>query len=193
MRKKYTRVQYNDKGQKQCTNCERYKDISDFHKYAKAQDGLKPWCKHCVREYDLKEDDPKRVMPRKLQGKKIHCRRCERYLDKTHFWGDKETYCKECKKFVGINSNLKNKKLDIEKYSEIEKSQNGVCKICGGKDNKRLSVDHDHSCCSGSKTCGNCTRGLLCSRCNKTLGMIQDDPELLQKMINYLTIYPQDI
>ena len=138
MRKKYTRVQYNDKDQKQCTNC-------------------------------------------------------ERYLDKTHFWGDKETYCKECKKFVGINSNLKNKKLDIEKYSEIEKSQNGVCKICGGKDKKRLSVDHDHSCCPGSKTCGNCTRGLLCSRCNKTLGMVQDNPELLQKMINYLTIYPQDI
>jgi hypothetical protein len=145
-----------------------------------------------VNEESIHPHNAVAYVARKLQGKKIHCRRCERYLDKSQFWGDKETYCKECKKFVGINSNLKNKKLDIEKYSEIEKSQNGVCKICGGTDKKRLSVDHDHSCCSGSKTCGNCTRGLLCSRCNKTLGMVQDNPELLQKMINYLTIYLLD-
>lgn len=171
---------------KQCTNCKVLKNFSEFHKYAKSPDGYKHFCKQCVREYDQKEDDPKRVMPRKKQGELIHCRRCEKYLDRTHFWGNKETYCRECKKYVGINSNLKKKNLTIEAYSELEKSQNGVCKICGNKDYKRLSVDHDHSCCPGEKTCGNCTRGLLCSRCNKALGAVEDSVELLQKMIAYL-------
>jgi hypothetical protein len=173
--------------QKQCTKCKNFKNFLEFHRYAKSPDGYKHFCKLCVREYDLSEDDSKRVMPRKVQGTKIHCRRCEQYLDKSNFWGNKETYCKECKKYVGINSNLKNKKLTMEKYSELEKSQNGVCKICGEKDYKRLSVDHDHTCCPGEKTCGSCTRGLLCSRCNRALGSIEDNIELLEKMIKYLS------
>jgi hypothetical protein len=64
MRKQYTRVQYNEQGEKQCTKCLGYKNISEFHKYSKAQDGLKPWCKPCVREYDLSEDNLKRKMIR---------------------------------------------------------------------------------------------------------------------------------
>jgi hypothetical protein len=174
------------KDQKQCTQCKTFKPFAEFHKYSKSPDGYKHFCKVCVREYDLAEDDPKRVMPRKKKGKLVHCRRCEQYLDKSNFWGDKETYCRECKKYVGINNNLKNKNLTMEKYSELEKSQNGVCKICGGTDYKRLSVDHDHACCPGEKTCGNCTRGLLCSRCNRTLGSINDSVDILEQMIKYL-------
>ena len=173
------------KDQKQCTQCKTFKPFSDFHKYAKSPDGLKHFCKVCVREYDQNEDDPKRKMPRKKQGELIHCRRCEQYLDKSNFWGG-STYCRPCKEYIGVNANLKNKQLTIESYTLIEKSQNGVCKICGNKDYKRLSVDHDHACCPGSKTCGKCTRGLLCSRCNKALGALNDDVELLQKMIEYL-------
>jgi hypothetical protein len=187
MRKQYTRVQYNENGLKQCTNCQEYKDKSDFHKYAKAQDGLKPWCKVCVREYDMAEDDPKRVMPRKIQGTEIHCRYCEQYLPKSSFWSN-NTYCRECTVALGHIKNLKNYGLTRDDYVNMEKSQNGVCKICGESEkyNKRLSVDHDHLCCSGIKSCGKCIRGLLCSRCNRGLGIINDDVRLLQNMIEYL-------
>jgi hypothetical protein len=70
----------------------------------------------------------------------------------------------------------------------MEKSQNGVCKICGEpeKYKNRLSVDHDHSCCPGITSCGKCIRGLLCSNCNRVLGQVNDDKGLLQKMIDYL-------
>ena len=195
MRKQYTRVQYNEDGLKQCTKCQNYKETSDFHKFSKAQDGLKPWCKVCVREYDLAEDDPKRIMPRKLQGEKIHCRKCERYLDKTDFPKLRKngkyltyTYCLECDNLIGHIGNLKNYGLTRDDYVNMEKSQNGVCKICGEpeKYKKRLSVDHDHACCSGSKSCGKCIRGLLCSNCNRVLGQVNDNVETLQTMIEYL-------
>jgi hypothetical protein len=195
MRKEYTRVQYNDQGEKQCTKCGIYKEITHFHKYSKAQDQLKPWCKPCVKEYDLSEDDPKRVMPRKIQGELIHCRKCEQYLDISKFPKLRKngkyttyTYCLECDNLIGHLGNLKKYKLTRDDYVNLEKSQNGVCKICGEteKYRKRLSVDHDHSCCPGEGSCGNCIRGLLCSTCNMVLDQIKDDKVLLQKMIDYL-------
>jgi len=173
---------------KQCTKCKNLKIFSEFHKYSKSPDGYKHYCKVCVREYDQTEDDSKRVMPRKKQGKLIHCRHCEKYLNRSKFWGSDLTYCRDCKKTVGINSNLKKYNFTMEKYSILEKSQNGVCKICGEaeKYKKRLSIDHDHSCCPGYGSCGKCIRGLLCSNCNRILGQVNDDKVLLQKMIDYL-------
>jgi len=187
MRKQYTRIQYDKNGNKQCTKCKEFKTTINFHKYSKAQDQLKPWCKSCVKEYDLSEDDPKRVMPRKMQGTKIHCRKCEQYLPKSYFWSN-NTYCKECTVLVGHIGNLKKYNLTRDDYVDLEKSQNGVCKICGQpeKYKNRLSIDHDHSCCPGYGSCGKCIRGLLCSNCNRVLGQVNDNKILLQKMIDYL-------
>lgn len=76
-------------------------------------------------------------------------------------------------------------------YQEMLEAQGGVCGICkrpaADKNGRRLHVDHDHRCCPGSKTCGNCTRGLLCYACNAGLGSFQDDPELLREAIKWLT------
>jgi hypothetical protein len=172
---------------KMCNKCKKTKKYSDFHKYSKSPDGYKHFCKSCVREYDQTEDDAKRVMPRKKQGDLIHCRRCEKYLSKTSFWSN-NTYCRECTVALGHINNLKNYGLTRDDYVNMEKSQNGICKICGESEkyNKRLSVDHDHSCCSGITSCGKCIRGLLCSNCNRVLGQVNDNKILLQKMIKYL-------
>jgi len=172
---------------KQCTKCKNFKIFSDFHKYAKSPDGYKHFCKVCTKEYDLIKNDKTRIMPRKMQGTKIHCRKCEQYLPKSSFWS-KNTYCKKCTVLVGHIGNLKKYNLTRDDYVDMEKSQNGVCKICGEpeKYKNRLSVDHDHSCCSGPTSCGKCIRGLLCSSCNRVLGQVNDDKVLLQKMIDYL-------
>ena len=90
------------------------------------------------------------------------------------------------------NRSLRLKGLTQEKYDEILKGQNNGCKICGvtepGHQRKNFAIDHDHSCCPNTeKHCGKCFRGLLCTRCNLVLGEVQDDPKLLQKMIEYLT------
>jgi hypothetical protein len=57
-------------------------------------------------------------------------------------------------------------------------AQGGVCAICKSPCTKRLAVDHCH-------TNGH-VRGLLCWRCNTTLGKVEDNSELLRKMAAYL-------
>lgn len=66
--------------------------------------------------------------------------------------------------------------------------QGGVCAACGTDDpgTKGWCVDHDHSCCPTSKTCGKCIRALLCSPCNLALGHVQDNPETLRALATYL-------
>lgn len=172
---------------KQCTKCHQVKDFSEFHKKSNLPGGLAYHCKSCVREYDMKEHDSKRVMPRKQKGDLIHCRKCEKYLDKSKFWGQL-TYCKECSKLVGHSANLKRFGLTVEDYIDLEKAQNGVCAICKDPEmnKRRLSVDHDHNCCPGSGSCGKCIRGLLCSNCNTFLGNAKDNIETLKAAIKYL-------
>jgi len=203
MRKAYTKVQYNADGLKQCTNCQEYKDTSDFHKYSKAQDKLKPWCKSCVKDYDLSEHDPKRKRPRKHDADgNILCQRCLIYLDESKFPNRKagkykskvyksRTYCIDCDKYMGhLDVYRKYGGMTPEDYLRIEAEQNGVCKICEQDNNgRRLMVDHDHNCCSAQNTCGKCTRGLLCKNCNWALGNAKDSIEILQNMIDYLKSY----
>jgi hypothetical protein len=61
----------------------------------------------------------------------------------------------------------------------------GLCSICQ-RFMDIIHVDHDHSCCPGAMTCGNCVRGLLCPRCNFGIGYFKDDLELLESAVSYL-------
>ena len=54
---------------------------------------------------------------------------------------------------------------------------------------KRLSVDHDHSCCGQGRGCNKCVRMLLCSQCNMSLGAVKDNIKVLKSMIKYLEEY----
>ena len=86
--------------------------------------------------------------------------------------------------------------ITLEQYNAMAAKQGGGCAVCGqsprgtGLNQKRLHVDHDHSCCSGKKkTCGRCLRGLLCSNCNIAMGLLNDDPEKLRALASYLEDY----
>lgn len=60
------------------------------------------------------------------------------------------------------------------------------CMICG-RTERKLHVDHDHSCCpSIQKSCGKCVRGLICGSCNRALGLLGDDAETLRRAAAYL-------
>lgn len=73
-------------------------------------------------------------------------------------------------------------------YDRLLAEQGGVCAICGldepashGRTGTqfRLSVDHCHE--TGA------IRGILCQKCNRAIGLLGDDPELLTRAIQYLT------
>lgn len=58
------------------------------------------------------------------------------------------------------------------------------CEVCGSRE--ALVVDHDHACCSGPASCGECIRGTLCKACNVGIGFLRDDASLLLRAARYL-------
>jgi hypothetical protein len=83
---------------------------------------------------------------------------------------------------------LKKLTLTIQQYDTLLAAQNGVCAICKqpNSNEKRLSVDHDHRCCPGKRSCGRCVRGLLCTNCNHALGKFRDLPAVLFAAFAYI-------
>jgi ribosomal protein L34E len=85
--------------------------------------------------------------------------------------------------------NLKRKfGITVDQYDDMVKTQNETCAICNKPEQvidvrftnkaKRLTVDHEHS--TGR------VRGLLCSSCNRALGLFGDDPKLTAAATVYL-------
>lgn len=71
--------------------------------------------------------------------------------------------------------------IDLDYYYRMLESQGGVCAICRGEQASRYkyySVDHCHN--HGG------IRGLLCSDCNRALGMFKDDPAILRRAAEYI-------
>lgn len=66
--------------------------------------------------------------------------------------------------------------------------QGDCCATCGATEpgDSNWHVDHDHACCASFPTCGRCTRGILCRRCNMALGDARDDPALLRRLADYI-------
>jgi len=109
-------------------------------------------------------------------------------------------FCKECqataaRKWYADNTeragdnrrrhNLGKYNLTVDEYNSMLASQGGACAICGNPETKtrqgkvmRLCVDHCHS--SGR------VRGLLCNNCNRALGLLRDDADVLRKAVGYL-------
>jgi hypothetical protein len=80
--------------------------------------------------------------------------------------------------------------ITIERYNEMLKAQDGVCAICGKAEGNEvqgkavsLAVDHDHV--TGA------IRALLCSNCNRGLGLFNDDIALLAKAQSYVLYHRQ--
>jgi hypothetical protein len=71
--------------------------------------------------------------------------------------------------------------LSLADWDEMFESQSGKCLICETDNPPRWATDHCHRT--------NAVRGILCSRCNTLLGMVDDDIGYLQSAIRYLERY----
>jgi hypothetical protein len=85
-----------------------------------------------------------------------------------------------------LNQDLKrNYKVTLEWYRTTLAEQNNVCAICTKPEttqirNKTIAMAVDHCHTTGK------VRGLLCTQCNRALGLFGDDPAALQAAIGYL-------
>jgi len=115
-------------------------------------------------------------------------------------------YCKTCRKEMDHNNYISKREIILEKewagqirrrykmtradYDKLLIQQDGVCAICRKPEqpNRRLCIDHDHFCCPTEETCGKCIRGLLCLRCNRASGLMNDNPLTLLNSVIYRSI-----
>ena len=66
--------------------------------------------------------------------------------------------------------------ISLEQYKKRMATSN-KCEVCGSKD--KLCYDHDHKTMK--------FRGVLCNKCNRSIGILGDTVESIQKVLFYLT------
>lgn len=123
-------------------------------------------------------------------GDELRCRGCNRTLawDAVNFRlnaravGGLRTTCRDCERVRRKELRLFNVfGLDIHTYERFRTDQHDRCAICREHGRGRwgeLHLDHDH-------TVG-AVRGLLCFRCNTTLGLLRDSAGICQAAVAYL-------
>lgn len=173
---------------KKCIKCNTEKALEEFPKAKSCRDGRHSYCKTCMVEYRMGKYDYKLKRMTQTDTHK-QCRNCEHLLSLSAFKNPKSTNCIECTKTLARARSIRRYGISLEDYDALFSKQQGRCAICNKTQTKFLAVDHDHSCCSddATRSCGKCIRGLVCFECNIALGMVQDNVQILQAMIEYLT------
>jgi hypothetical protein len=119
-------------------------------------------------------------------GKK-ECGVCGHWFPESDFWKNPGArdgltgYCRLCHRAASYGTSWPAllKRLEEQQFA---------CLVCGCDITESWVVDHDWSCCPVRKgSCGNCTRGLLCSRCNHGIGYFEGRIHALQGAYNYLS------
>ena len=152
---------------KRCPTCKKQKDLSEFHKSNTRTDGLAWQCRSCaaIKSSNYRKKHHEKLDIYNLQWRERNPEKYKQYALTSH----------------------RRKKFGIEpkQYDEMNAEQNGVCLICGlpetvkrNGNTRTLCVDHSHETDE--------IRGLLCSKCNLVLGLINDSTSILSKMILYL-------
>lgn len=146
-------------------------------------------CSRCQTEksHDLFHPDKS-----KRNGLSTYCRVCANAASKERYYANPEAARARSNEFrTGQPLNYRDNwlrsvyKITLDEYDEMVTSQDGKCAIClkvetvtaSGKV-RRLAVDHDHT--TGA------VRGLLCMKCNRALGLMNDDAERIVRMASYL-------
>lgn len=178
-----------------CTKCLKDLPISAYERRGKT--GWRRECRDCRREQKrqhrldnlerYKENDRRRWEDNKEALQEYH----REYRNKNRA----RIQRKRRRQYREEWENYKDKRLwsqyriDLATFREMEQDQGGVCAICFTEQNTEghwLCVDHDHSCCSGVRSCGECVRSLLCSSCNQGLARFRDDPTLMERAADYI-------
>jgi len=82
--------------------------------------------------------------------------------------------------WVTKNRRLRRRGATQQMYDVMYEAQRGCCALCNEPEEKFawLCIDHDHD--TGK------IRGLLCPNCNRGIGLLRDNADLLRKAATYI-------
>jgi len=141
---------------KECSKCKETKPTSEFHKDARHPTGYKCWCKACAKA----KRNPEQL---RLSSSKWYANHTDTFRSRAR------------QRRYGITP---------DQYNQLLTEQQHCCAICQQPftEHKRAvltpCVDHCHA--SGA------VRGILCSGCNRMLGLAKDNRDILLKAVDYL-------
>lgn len=199
-----------------CNKCRLNKPLSEFSRSSRGLRGVKATCKACDAARHRAQFVPavvdeaaKEARYTARRSNEKRCSQCGETKPIEQFSKTRDgkygpvlrSNCKACAsarayrwfldnrdraKEVQRNRNMVlNYGITADEYRQRAEQQRHVCAICRKpetveRDGKvmLLSVDHCHS--TGR------VRGLLCNNCNRAIGLLKDNVELLRKAVDYL-------
>jgi hypothetical protein len=159
---------------KECKKCGVVKPLDNFYIAEGTRDGRRGECKECSLA------QRKRWYRKNRQRSMAYVRAWQQANpDRVKAWRLKNRE-RRLEKLREIH--LRNKfGLTPAEYDRILEAQAGACALCHSPPTPGISlhVDHDHG--TGE------IRGLLCVRCNNAIGLMREDPDLLNRAARYVT------
>jgi hypothetical protein len=126
------------------------------------------------------------------KGHRSHCKLCHNlkvkdYHRQDHVKENRKAWLSENPEKLQQNR-LNKYSLKLEDYKLNLVLQGNACWICRElfTDTNLPHIDHDHKCCKGQRSCGQCVRGIICDDCNVALGKFKDNADALHNAILYL-------
>jgi len=155
---------------KRCSKCGVLKPVTEFHKNRARWDGLANECRECSLV---------RHQKRYASNRELYNTKAQAYYSKN---------AERIRRSIRSRSIRTKYGITVEEYQRLYDLQEGRCAVCGQSETaidpqrgtvKKLAVDHDHI--TGR------VRGLLCGACNRALGLLKEDLDLVARLINYVT------
>lgn len=163
-----------DCSSKQCTMCGEVKRLDDYHSSIATPDGKQSRCKVCKLKANKKWRDSNRGKVA-LAKKNYAIRNWEAIREhRRRYMASRKVEASEYRRRWNL---AKRYGLTIDQFTEILDSQGGCCAVCGAKEVRQV-VDHDHE--TGM------VRGILCVRCNVSIGGLGDTVDGVMRALKYL-------
>jgi hypothetical protein len=161
-------------GEKRCSKCCQFKSLDDYHSSIGSSDGRQARCKPCKLEAN-------RVWRQANKGKVAKSKKNYAFRNweairkhRREYMAGRKVEATEYRRRWNL---AKRYGITIDQFTEMLDSQGGRCAVCGAEGGRQV-VDHDHE--TGM------VRGILCVRCNVSIGGLGDSVEGLMLAVRYL-------